>query len=375
MPPSVRVAVRPSVLSWARTRAGLQIRDLEPSFPRYRDWEAGIEQPTLRQLEQFAAKTHAPIGYLFLETPPKEILPIADFRTLSGETSAIPSPDLLETVYAIQRRQEFFKELLLEENAEPLKFVGSVGSGTTVEGLVASIRAVLRLSRGWARRLRNWESAFLHLRACMEDAGILVMTNGIVGSNTSRPLTVAEFRGFVLVDRYAPVVFVNNADAKSAQMFTLMHEAAHIWLGQSGLTGQEWLLPGADAIERLCDKAAAEFLVPADELQGAWPQKPDPVELSREFKVSPLVVARRALDLGLLPIEDFREIYRIQVANGKRKSKGGDFYSNAGARLGQRFPAAVYASVKNGRLSYTEAYELTDLRGSSFTKFGEARGY
>ena len=81
-----------------------------------------------------------------------------------------------------------------------------------------------------------------------------------------------EFRGFALTDQYAPLIFVNGKDAKAAQMFTLAHELAHIWLGESGLSGFERLIPGSTQVEEWCNRAASEFLLPSSELRNRWNQ-------------------------------------------------------------------------------------------------------
>ncbi|MCY1006148.1 ImmA/IrrE family metallo-endopeptidase [Nannocystis pusilla] len=207
----------------------------------------------------------------------------------------------------------------------------------------------------------------------------MVMTNGIVGNNTHRPLRVEEFRGFTLVDKYAPIIFLNSADAKSAQMFTLLHEATHVWLGVGGISNSDILAPSESKIERFCDRVAAEFLVPEDEFLDAWDLEDDLLDeirrLSRHFKVSPLVIARRALDLGLLPSHEVHFI-RTALYQGKAVAAGGggDFYRTAATRLGERFARLVFTAVHEGRLGFTEAYELTDLHGRAFSKFGKAKG-
>jgi Zn-dependent peptidase ImmA (M78 family) len=115
---------------------------------------------------------------------------------------------------------------------------------------------------------------------------------------------VTEFRGFVLVDEYAPLVFINGADGKAAQMFTLAHELAHVWFGRSAAFDLRDLQPANERTELACNSVAAEFLVPKTELQRSWPtlqQDPEPFQaIARQFKVSALVGARRALDLQLI---------------------------------------------------------------------------
>lgn len=126
------------------------------------------------------------------------------------------------------------------------------------------------MQENWASNLPNWEEAQKYLVQVLEDCGIIVVFNGVVENNTSRKIPVEECRGFVLVDEYAPFMFINNSDFKSAQMFTMVHELAHIWTGHSAGFDFRKLQPAADPIEQLCDKVAAEFLVPVKELDRVW---------------------------------------------------------------------------------------------------------
>ena len=163
------------------------------------------------------------------------------------------------------------------------------------------MRRTLGLGDGWAREVPTWQEAVGELRRRIESLGIMAVINGVVGNNTHRKLDVEEFRGFALTDRHAPLIFVNGADAKSAQMFTLAHELAHVWLGPEGesISGFEGIFPGDSRIEKFCDQAAAEFLVPARELRERWrdvKNTRDPFEqIARQFKVSPIVAGRRAV--------------------------------------------------------------------------------
>ena len=373
----IRVQVAPKVLNWALERSGRLPAELEEKLPRIRRWRTGEEQPTLRQLEALARMTLTPLGFLFLSEPPEERLPIPHFRTRQGDAERRPSANLLATVYAMQRRQAWMREYMVEEGMKPLGFVGSAKRGTDPHRVAHGIRSALALEDGWAAKLPTWEEALRELRAATERAGILVAASGIVGSNTHRKLVPQEFRGFVLVDDYAPLVFVNAADYKAPQMFTLAHELAHIWFGSSAAFDLRKLQPASDATEQACDQAAAELLVPETELRSQWrgerrERNPERIQrTARHFKVSALVAARRAQDLGLISRDAFLEFYDayLEEVRGKRTSEGGDFYSTAGARIGERFARTVWQAVKEGKLLYAEAYSLTGLHGKTFEKF------
>jgi Zn-dependent peptidase ImmA (M78 family) len=211
----------------------------------------------------------------------------------------------------------------------------------------------------------------------MEESGILVAANGVVGNNTHRKLNPDEFRGFVLVDQYAPLVFVNGADGKAAQMFTLAHELAHVLFGSSAAFDLREMQPATDPIEQACNLVAAEFLVPESELRPVWPsieRLSEPFQaIARKFKVSVLVAARRVLDLHLIRQETFLDFYRVYEQEERRKvlrgQQGGDFYASQNLRIGKRFARAVIRAAREGNLLYSEAYRLTGLYGSSFDRY------
>lgn len=317
----MRVAVSGSVLRWALQRSGRHAA-VERKFPKLSEWLQNKSQPTLRQLEELAKATATPLGCFFLPEPPEDRLPIPHFRTVSAEAPTGASPDLLETVYTMQQRQAWLREYLIDEGNDPLPFVGAVSAEDDPQAIAQRMKEVLGLREGWAAQHPTWIAALRHLRRRSEEAGILVVVNSIVGNNPHRKLNVDEFRGFVLVDAYAPLVFVNGADGKAAQMFTLAHELAHILLGRSAAFDLRGLQPAADEVEKVCNRVAAEFLVPGEELHAAWAlvgDDPDRFQhIARMFKVSELVAARRALDLGLIGKSGFFEFYRAYVERERR---------------------------------------------------------
>jgi Zn-dependent peptidase ImmA (M78 family) len=277
------------------------------------------------------------------------------------------------------RRQDWMREHLIDQGEKPLAFVNSARLTDHPNTVSQKIHDMLGLSADWARRETTWTDALRTLRTVVENSGIMIVFNGIVGNNTHRKLDVSEFRGFVLCDEYAPLIFINNADVKAAQMFTVMHELAHLWLGQGGVFNLRDMQPGDNQVERFCNAAAAEFLVPEKALRECWAdaaKADEPFQfLSKYFKVSPLVAARRALDLGYINKTAFFDFYNAYLIDERRKASkagGGDFYSNLEMRVGQRFAEAVIRAAKEGRLLYRDAFQLTGLKSETFDRYAKS---
>lgn len=212
----IRVEVRAEMLRWACERSGLDIGALTHRFPQLPAWERGEKQPTLKQLERFAKATHTPVGYLFLPEPPVERVPIPDFRTVANERIDHPSPDLLETLYICQQRQEWYRSFARSTGEGRLSFAGSVRAAADVVRTAARIRDALGFDVEERRRMPTWTHALRRFISQADALGVLVMVSGVVGSNNRRKLDPQEFRGFALADDLAPLVFINGADTKAA---------------------------------------------------------------------------------------------------------------------------------------------------------------
>ena len=360
--------LRPAVLRWARERVDLTTEDLARKVKlkaeRVQEWESSGEI-SMAWAERLAAATHSPLGFLFLSFPPDEPLPIADFRTRAGRTLSVVSVNLLETVHAMQQRSGWLREELIGTGSQPVQLVGAYRGDSNSVDAADAMRSALGLAPDWAVEARSWPDAVGLLRDQAEAAGVMVVFNGVVGNNTSRKLDPDEFQGFALVDEYAPLIFVNNADYKAAQMFTVAHELAHLYLGKEGVSGSEFLLPSENEIETLCDGIAAEFLVPESELQAFWQRAAAGADwcqdIARHFNVSRVVAARRALDLRLIDQDTYFDLYAQNKTQG-----GGNFWNTQRWRIGTRFAGAVVRAVAAGRLSHREAYSLTGLKGDTF---------
>ena len=378
---SPRVDVQPATLRWACERAGIDPVALADRFKQLPAWERGEKKPTLKQLEAFAKATHTATGYYFGGGPPEERMPISDFRTIAGTPVGKPSGDLLDTVYLCQNRQHWYEEFMRFEGEAPLPFVGAATLADPVESVASDIRATLRFSLEERRQLATWSEALRHFIAQADRAGVLVMVSGVVGSNNRRKLNPLEFRGFALADPLAPVVFVNGADTKAAQMFTLAHELAHIWLGETALSDSDARQAPHHEVERRCNQVAAELLVPLTVLREEYrPEAELPNELgrlARRFKVSTLVVLRRIRDAGFLCLEDYRTAFETELAKvqGAASGGGGNFYLTLGARVSHRFARAIVVSTLEGRSPFTEAFRLLGFKQlRTFHKLAENIG-
>lgn len=380
---TVRVDVAPELFAWAIERSRRDPEYLAGRFPKLEAWETGEGKPTLKQLEDFARATYTPLGRFFLPAPPEERLPLPDFRTLGDEQLARPSPNLLDTIYLCEQRQEWYRDFARATGEPGLPFVGSLGTASDADEAADVMRATLEFDLEARQEYSTWEAAVRGLIEHAEAAGVLVMVSGVTASNTHRQLDPDEFRGFALVDKVAPLVFINGADTKAAQIFTLAHELAHVWLGESALSNPNLGgIPGND-IERWCNDVAAELLVPMASIR----EKLEPEEeltdtlarLARFYKVSTLVILRRVFDAGALSSDDYWRAFREELTRVREASShsagGGDFYNTQPVRVSRRFARAVIADTLEGRTLHRDAFRLLGFKkASTFEELGHRLG-
>ena len=367
-----RVKVKPELLRWASKRSQVDLGKLCKRFPKYTEWERGTIKPTHKQLEDFANFTHVPIWTLFLSEPLEEKMPISDLRTMADLEVTQPSSNLLDTIYRCLQRQDWYRSFALTEGEKPLSFVGSATIRSDIEATANEIRAKLDFNEEERSKLSNWSHALRYLADQAESIGILVMISGIVGSNTKRKLDPKEFRGFALADDLAPLIFINGTDTKAAQIFTLAHEVAHIWLGESSLSNVAPNSFPTHATEKWCNQVAAEMLVPIQSLRDTFRENSltldELLQLARNYKVSTLVILRRLLHVGVLRRSEFRELYRSEldrIAPIRQGRGGGNFHATLKTRVGRRFGSALVASTLSGKTSFTDAFHYLGIRKTS----------
>jgi Zn-dependent peptidase ImmA (M78 family)/DNA-binding XRE family transcriptional regulator len=361
--------INPDILSWARERAGIDLpilaKKLNIKPERLTSWERGDNKPTFKQAQNLAHHTYVPFGYLFLREPPKEDLPLPDLRTVGDHPPDSISINLRDTVFDVIQRQLWYQEYQHDQGNSQVDIVGRLAGETQANKIVADMKARMELPP-WPTR-GNWEDYRRELIAKIEALGILVMRSSMVGSNTHRLLNVNEFRGFAIADRVAPVIFINTADCPEAQLFTLIHELTHIWLGESGISDAK--PDNQHQIEKVCNSVAAEFLAPADEFHEYWDEnsenwKSNLPTLSAHFHVSRWVIARRALELNLITNEVYWVFVReLQSAYKNREKNGTPPYNRLQTgKVSKILAQAVASETLSGRMLLRDAWKLIGIK-------------
>ena len=281
------------------------------------------------------------------------------------------------------------KQLWYHENQSELgealvAVVGAFKIRDGVQPVAQDIRKQLAIQTQ-LQHAGSWDGYLRLLVRSAEDLGILVMRSGIVGANTRRKLSIEEFRGFAVSDPLAPLVFINGGDPLVAQIFTFAHEIAHLWVGESAISNVDPTQAPAsqrNEVERFCDSVAAEVLVPASEFMERW-QGTNELQfqnLARHFRVSIIVVIRRAYELGRINSTQFvkfvaqeKQRQADRAAIPEEESSGGNFYNTLPVRNSAKLTNAVLESLQQGRTSPLEAARLLGIRAATLTTLLEGR--
>ncbi|TQX88450.1 MULTISPECIES: ImmA/IrrE family metallo-endopeptidase [unclassified Rhizobium] len=382
-----KAQINPAMLAWASERAGLDAEAISERLKvtpdRAQSWLDGADKPTFRQAQQAASALHVPFGFLFLRRAPDEEMGLPDLRTVGGDPARNLDLNFRDLLRDVLFKRDWYRDYLSEIDGTELPFVGSFDVSADAIQVSESMKLVLFGPESEPPAAASWEAYLSALMKSAERAGIWVMRNGIVGSNTHRPLSVDQFRGFAISDRTVPLVFINGRDAKAAQIFTLAHELAHIWLGQSGVSNVN--IGQTDygthrALERKCNAIAAEFLVPEARFLERWHADRSFIDNvdsnSRFFKVSRVVIARRAFDLGQCTDDQYGRFFASEAQRWVRDDEaggGGDFYKVLPIRNGSRFTNSVVGEAASGRMLLRQAAALLNTQPAAIMKFHRKR--
>ncbi|MFU2181767.1 ImmA/IrrE family metallo-endopeptidase [Streptococcus pluranimalium] len=353
-----RLNVNTEVLSTYIRNSNTPIEYLRQKLPNIDKFLRGELEPTFNQLSALSKLINVPTGLLLLKEPISPGSLNVDFRTFNSELVSDISSELKDTILEMQEKQEFLKELV--ENDCP--FVGIFTFDDDRSEVILKARELLgnEITR---KRFDNY-------RKILSDLGIFIFLNGKYKDNTHRPLNLKEFRGFVLSDRKAPIIFINQLDSKTGQLFTLIHEFVHLLYGDSDLFDGEYSKKRSKT-EALINSITAEILVPKELVGDMFDNQIDIRTnldtLSKKFEVSKFVVLRRLYDLSMVSKKDFTSLQNELEAEFKlieninKKSNGGNYNNNLRFRMDSNFFNYVSNAVQQNKISYTDAFGIVGV--------------
>lgn len=379
MAETVRVQVNKQVWNWALKESQKDEEEILGRFPRINKWINGEEDPTFKQLEKFANYLKIPFGYMFLEHPPENNVMEVEFRTMSNILPEM-SKDLKDTIMEMDNKQNWMRDYRKGMGWDKLDIITQFNKNKTDNILDNAYLAkkLLKLEDNWYQAVKGFDEAYNLIRQRLEDAGILVMQNGIVGMNTRRPLNINEFRAFMLYDDIAPLIFINSKDTKAGKIFSLIHEYIHILFEQDDLLLDEDIVDDREN-EAYINHITAEILMPKDLILELWDRNENTLdqiyELSNMLKVSRLALAIKLKSMNLID-DKMVEIVRhksIKDFDSKEKgSSGGDFYRTFNSRISPVFKEAVIVGAEAGEISFTYAFQLLGgIKGKTYDKLKE----
>ena len=313
------------------------------------------------QADKLTKLAHIPFGFLFLQNPPATKPTLPDFR---NTMDSVPlSHNFFDLYDDIQGKLEWYQDYLMRHDMyEPIDFVGKYNTNTPLDTIVQDIRQSLVLDNINLNKIKK-DEYLKQITSRIENMGVLVFTNGVVGADNHRVLDIAEFRGFAIADKYTPAIFINGNDSKSAQLFTLIHELTHIYTGQTGIS--DWSYPFVNHIERYCNKVASLVLMPTDVFMEKW-QNSNIDMLSDYFKTSKISVAIKAHELNLIDdtmvchIRD--ELNDFLRAQKEQKKGGGNYYTNVPIRNSRKLTQMIVNDTINQHTPLAEAGRLLRVK-------------
>ena len=382
---TVRAHINPEVFSWARDSAGYTIEEIAKKIgcnPNViAQWESGDSYPTLTQAKKAAHVFGRPVATFYLKQPPEEKT-LSDFRVFPNAEKKPQSPNLRRLIRQVVHRCEWVAEIRRMHGDAPLKFVGSVARANPSPSEVAEeIRREIRAPFGShegrgnvGELLRQWINKF-------EDIGVFVFRTD---NHPSRVIEIEEMRGLAEANPVAPAIALNTKDpSKRGQIFTLIHEAAHLWLGRSGVSNinNAHKLTTADdkeKIEIFCNHVASEFLIPMGRFRQVWDKRlakinlPDYIQkLTPLFSASGDALARKAFNANFIKWGEYLELHNRYIAkwqkakdrqNQNREPPQIPAYKRLISQNGRPFAHLVLSSYYDGNI---HPFKACGLLGAS----------
>ena len=368
-------------MRWARETAGYSIEDVVDKIKRKRvtakvvqDWENGNASPSYSQLEKLAYKIFKrPLALFFFPEPPEEETPLQSFRTLPRQEIDLIEPTMLYLIRKAMALRENLTELY--DNVNPAKqkiFIDfEFKSSDSVSNMAKDVRKYLGSSLDEQYALKSNENALKYWRNLLEEHGIFIFKDAFKDD---------DFSGFCLYDKVYPIIYINNSQAKSRQIFTLFHELAHLLFRTGGVDlRHDDFVQGMSGdnkhIEVFCNKFAGEFLVPSEDIQKHLHNESidDNLlsDLAKKYSVSREVILRKCLDLGYVSQAFYESKVREwdKSSVNKKPSSGGDYYRTKNAYLGDRYVETAFSKYYQGVISKSQLSDYLGIKESKVLKF------
>lgn len=377
-----RVRIKKVIYEWAIKESQKDFEEIKEKFKNVESWITENSVPTFRQVQELANFLKVPLGYMFLSKPPEANVIESEFRSINNKIPDM-SKNLKGTIFNMGRKQTWLSSHRMDKGWS--KVVPEYFKKLDKEDIVSfseKSKEFIKIDEFWYKGIKETRDAYNHLRKKIESQGIIVMQNGVVASNTHRKLDINEFRGFMLYDNLAPLIFVNANDSQAGKIFTLIHEYIHILFEKEDVFLNEDL-SSVNTTEKSINEITAEFLMPKTHVLSCWNQNKENFaeieKLSKELHVSKLALAIRLKDLSLAKqslIDEVSAIMMEDLKNKKTAASGGDHYANHKSRYGESYIKTVIQGAEAGDISYTYAFNLLDAKASTYDYFkGNVVGY
>jgi Zn-dependent peptidase ImmA (M78 family)/transcriptional regulator with XRE-family HTH domain len=365
--------LNPTILKWARERSGYSLEQaaelIDKKPETVLEWEGGTGAPTYVQLEKLAYKIYKrPLALFFFPEPPEEPGPAQEFRTLPDFEIDDLQPDTRLKVRQALALQISLSELANGANPSERVITRDMEIDPERSPAIAAqeVREYLQVSPAGQTSWKTMDEALKTWRSAVEDGGVFVFKD---------TFKQREVSGFSLLDDEFPLIYVNNSTSKSRQIFTILHELAHLLVNTGGMTLRDdsfiGALPGNDRrIEVFCNAFAAHVLVPQSDFkkQDLTTEDDNILQLARRYKVSREVILRRLLEMDLVS----QKTYAKKVARWAQDyfanapdDGGGNYYLNQAAYLSDRYMEMAFGRYYQGRLSLEELAGYLNIRASN----------
>lgn len=371
-------------LNYYVENASISLETLRDSIKNIDLFLSGERQPTFNQLSDIAKKLNVPTGLLLLDKAIELKSGRLEFRTLNSRHIDAISEELRDTIIEMESKQAFLRE----EIDFTLDFIGSCSIEEGVISVASKIREKLQIQEGFQNGVSR--SKLLNfLKDRINSIGVFIFFNGKVGDNRYRSLSLSEFRGFVLVDDKAPIIFINQKDkTTNGRVFTLIHELVHLFIGVDEiLTEIDAGDYTFDKTEAFVNKVTAEILVPESFFEKSVNQSliatqldEQVRELAEKFKVSEFAIVRRLYDMNFIDkkiydtkTEELQRKFDQFFKNKSKSSSGGDYYNNLSFRVDKRFFNYVQRALQQNRISYTDAFKIIGVSFKGYKFLAEGK--